>query len=124
MTNKQYVLCSPRHIAYLARAAEGYGVNELDGDTSLVCRLAMCNWLRSHSWRADGLSDYIAACEEAYVREPRVEEGDRPVLTLAACHWYSANSQSGDKEVLRLVDALIVSASYQLPCMEEECGIL
>ncbi len=114
-------LCTPYHIAYLVRAAESYGCitsghpecDDISED------LARDNWeaVIGSPYKSeeefDAYHRYIVECREALGAMPIMEEDARPVRTIAAC-----------QEGSTLVDALIVAASYQLPCMEEECGIL
>jgi hypothetical protein len=134
-------LCTPYHIAYLVRAAESYGcitssrANSKFPGLDIVRDLAERNWVHVHGfpYRGERYSDeflrYALECREAFDSMPIMEEDARPVLTIAACHWYQAQCQRKEEGIKstqskRLVDSIIVAASYQLPCMEEECGIL
>ncbi len=130
-------LCTPRHIAYLVRAAECYEritsfrANSKYPGLDIIRMLANSNWAHVHgsTYCGETYSDeflrYSRECREAFDSMPVMEEDSRPVLTIAACHWYQAQCQGAEStQSKRLVDSIIVAASYQLPCMEEECGIL
>ena len=124
-------LCTPYHIAYLVRAAESYGCIPITRRINDVIRqVAEANWewangshyLEEKQFVA--FLQYVSQCRDALDAMPVMEEDARPVLTIAACHWYQAHSAESGVQAKRLVDSIIVAASYQLPCMEEECGIL
>ena len=126
-------LCTPYHIAYLVRAAESYDciTSEYPECDAISEDLARDNWeaVIGSPYKSeeefDAYHRYIVECREALGAMPVMEEDTRPVLTMAACHWYQAQGQGAEStQSKRLVDSLIVAASYQLPCMEEECGIL
>jgi hypothetical protein len=120
----------------LVRAAESYGcLPTTKSITEVLREVAEANWecANGSPYRGEkvfaAFLQHVSQCQEAFDAMPIMEEDPRPVRTIAACHWYQAQRQDGGhiyviRKSRKLVDAIIVAASYQLPCMEEECGIL